>query len=1188
MKVRFNTEDVEVHLAGAGAGKAGWVDAVIPTPDGPRRFGDIKTGDYVFSVEGTPTKVTGVYPRGMMSAYRVTLSDGRSSICARDHLWGVLTASHGNNMYYSVRSLDEMLRKGIRKHDGRPGRSKGSVRWYIPASPACSYRHNTELPVDPYVLGVFLGNGALTCKVLTLSSADEECVRKVAERLGASYKKNSEHNYNWSFSREGHQVRTADIFDARFRVLSGDKYIPDEYLYADGNQRMELINGLFDTDGCATVNDGRLHVSYSTTSRRLAENVRELLLSFGVVSTIISDVREGKNTCYNMNVNCGNYFKRCLFTLGRKKAVVEGHDMEPKHHYDRVAVRSVEKLPEKLEMQCIVVEHPFHLYLCEDYIVTHNSFAAMQEMQDSLRTFRPDEIAFVTYTKKGVENGISRALKVNPDLTPDDLLHFKTLHALCFRESGLTGKNIMTGRDIAAFNAAFGFHLSMSEVFGHANDDDRLLQRYDAERSGSRRGVFVDGNYDRMRYDRLVNAYEAFKKAHDLVDFHDCLLRYMSDGEPLQGVKICLIDECFAPDTLVRMADGSVRAIKDIRVGEYVMGVTGPVRVTAVHQGRDNMYAVESGKHKLMYRCNSRHLIQQRRATNDSYRWEHCENITRRAFVECSSFNGVHRELPVDPYFFGLWLGNGFSREAVLVCNEKDTPTIDWLVNYGAALGDKVRLRHRTGIYQVEYSCQDKAPGKSCNIRKQLESMGFLLTKAKTNIDRSYTEKYIPAVFLTASKAQRYALLAGIIDSDGMYVKSGSGKKYRIEMARRRLMENVYELACGLGLNPTWYVTRHTTNGVVRDYYRIDFYGNSNIKCLLQRKQYVHAYDESRIPCHITECGYGDYVGITVDSPDHLFLLANGCVVHNCQDLTPLQWEVCMKAFSCAEKVRCYGDDFQCLYTYNGAAPELLIEMASHYKLVRHETSYRLPRRVYEFAKGITDVIQDKVPKDYAPADDREGFVTDLPDRNVLARMVRDDLRHHGAKPGRWMLLFRTNCFIDDMARTLEQFIVPYHTAKGFCICARDLAKIERFYRYSAEGYGTPEARERFMTENNIKDFRDGFAASELIPGIERYFYQDLVDTWGIPLLKEMSRMDDPFLLLSTVHRVKGGEADYTALFMDCTRLVHENMTLNADEELRVLYVGCTRCREGLYLVPSKSRYSLSRLVDIVREVNDL
>jgi superfamily I DNA/RNA helicase len=475
---------------------------------------------------------------------------------------------------------------------------------------------------------------------------------------------------------------------------------------------------------------------------------------------------------------------------------------------------------------------------------------AMQVITDALKSYRPDEIAFVTYTRKGVETGVARALAVNKDLTPDDLMHFKTLHALCFREAHLARKNIITQSDIAQFNSELGFSLTMNDAFGHVTEDDRLLQRYDAERSGSKRGVFVDGNYDRFRYDRLVNAYKAFKEGHDLVDFYDCLLKYMEQGEPLQGVKIALIDEC--------------------------------------------------------------------------------------------------------------------------------------------------------------------------------------------------------------------------------------------------------------------------------------------------------------------------------------------------QDLTPLQWQVCMKAFSEAEKVICLGDDFQCLYTYNGAAPELLVEMASHYKTVKHEISYRLPRKVYEFSKGITDLIQEKVEKDYRPADDREGFVETLPDRNVLARLIRDDLKSNGVMPGRWYLLFRTNCFIADMATVLEQFIVPYHTSKGFCIPARDLNKIERYYNYRKVGYGNEEAKQRFMEENKITDINDSFMHSELIPGKERYFYQDLVDTWGLETLKKMSTMTEPFCLLSTVHKVKGGEADYTAMFMDCTRVVSENITLNADEELRVLYVGCTRSREGLYLIPASGKYSLSKLIDIVKELNDV
>ena len=475
---------------------------------------------------------------------------------------------------------------------------------------------------------------------------------------------------------------------------------------------------------------------------------------------------------------------------------------------------------------------------------------AMQIISEALHEYRPDEIAFVTYTRKGVETGVERALAINKDLTPDDLMHFKTLHALCFREAHLSRKNIITAQDIAQFNSELGFSLTLSDAFGHVSEDDRLLQRYDAERSGSKRGVFVEGNYDRFRYDRLINAYKAFKEGHDLVDFYDCLLKYMEQGEPLQGVKIALIDEC--------------------------------------------------------------------------------------------------------------------------------------------------------------------------------------------------------------------------------------------------------------------------------------------------------------------------------------------------QDLTPLQWQVCMKAFSEADKVICLGDEKQALYTYNGAAPEILVEMASHYKTVKHEVSYRVPKKVCAFAKGITDLMQVKVEEDYIPARDVEGFVTTLPDRNVLARTIRDDLKANGPKPGRWFLLFRTNCFIADVTMLLEQFIVPYHTSKGFCIPERDLNKIERYYNYRKVGYGSESAKQKFMEENKITDINDSFMHSELIPGRERYFYQDLVDTWGLERLKEMSKMTEPFCLLSTVHRVKGGEADYTAMFMDCTRVVSENITLNADEELRVLYVGCTRCREGLYLIPASGKYSLSKLIDIVKELNDV
>lgn len=624
---------------------------------------------------------------------------------------------------------------------------------------------------------------------------------------------------------------------------------------------------------------------------------------------------------------------------------------------------------------------------------------AMQEITAALRSYRPDEIAFVTYTRKGVETGVARALAVNKDLTPDDLMHFKTLHALCFREAHLARKNIITQSDIAQFNSELGFSLTMNDAFGHVTEDDRLLQRYDTERSGSKRGVFVDGNYDRFRYDRLVNAYKAFKEGHDLVDFYDCLLKYMEQGEPLQGVKIALIDEC-----------------QDLT----------PLQ------------------------------------------WQVC----MKAFSEAEKV---------------ICLGDDFQCQPA---------------------GTKVLTEH--GYMPIE------ACGGQRLITLDLETMTY--------------KKSAPA-----------QLESHYYDSVG----------YKVEI---------------MGMLPQYFTPEHKM--VTRVYGELCVIPIAECYRLSHRCLRMPLYDEEEpwsirpsqpvwaVP-HITEGNLRAEV-YSLNVPEyHTYVTEGGLTVHNC------------------------------LYTYNGAAPELLVEMASHYKTVKHEISYRLPRKVYEFSKGITDLIQEKVEKDYRPADDREGFVETLPDRNVLARLIRDDLKSHGVMPGRWYLLFRTNCFIADMATVLEQFIVPYHTSKGFCIPARDLNKIERYYNYRKVGYGNEEAKQRFMEENKIADINDSFMHSELIPGKERYFYQDLVDTWGLETLKKMSTMTEPFCLLSTVHKVKGGEADYTAMFMDCTRVVSENITLNADEELRVLYVGCTRSREGLYLIPASGKYSLSKLIDIVKELND-
>ena len=748
---------------------------------------------------------------------------------------------------------------------------------------------------------------------------------------------------------------------------------------------------------------------------------------------------------------------------------------------------------------------------------------AMTEITAALKSYRPDEIAFVTYTRKGVETGIAKALAVNKDLTPDDLMHFKTLHALCFREAHLARKNIITQSDIAQFNSELGFSLTMNDAFGHVTEDDRLLQRYDAERSGSKRGVFVDGNYDRFRYDRLVNAYKAFKEGHDLVDFYDCLLKYMEQGEPLQGVKIALIDECqdLTPLQWQVCMKAFSEAEKVICLGDdFQCQPTGSLVLT-----KDGYVPIE--------KVDGKSLITFSMKDYAYYGKQHAEYVPTVASRHYEgdlikvTVNGIENKFTPEHKMLVRWN----NRDTSLRC---------------------VYLMRKGNWFRIG----------QCQLFNKQGATHFILRMNNEGAEEGWILKLCHSEESALVWEQKLSLEYGIPQISWKMWHGDLVKSLYKVLGSHALSERANKLLEDLHLRLDLPMFNHEKAQAKSG-------GSCMSLCeacnLLPAVMSVPVYygkacckkDELWKSFKVSREWYCGNV-YSLDVPKyHTYVTKGGLTVHNC------------------------------LYTYNGAAPELLVEMASYYKTVKHEISYRLPRKVYEFSKGITDLIQEKVEKDYRPADDREGFVETLPDRNVLARLIRDDLKSHGVMPGRWYLLFRTNCFIADMASVLEQFIVPYHTSKGFCIPARDLNKIERYYNYRKVGYGNEEAKQRFMEENKITDINDSFMHSELIPGKERYFYQDLVDTWGLETLKKMSTMTEPFCLLSTVHKVKGGEADYTAMFMDCTRVVSENITLNADEELRVLYVGCTRSREGLYLIPASGKYSLSKLIDIVKELND-
>ncbi len=361
-----------------------------------KRHGDLVPGDRVFARDGSPEEVIAVFPQGKQDIYRVHTWDGRHLDVGGPHLWGVYTAKMRSNKHKGkdvqprVMTTLEMLEAGVVRTYSHQSKTMEHVKFFIPMNDAVQ-RPEAVLPVDPYVVGVFIGNGGLTQNPLTLSSDDAAVVRRVSETLGYKFKKASAHNYNWvfktgeKFGKNDKLVQTADLFielPELVGVYSAERRIPRQYMTASIEQRWELVRGLFDTDGSITNSTDRYNISYSTFSQGLAEDVRELLFSLGVSNTVKVFTRtrdDGRVLVeYTVRVKSGNDDKARFFWLERKRAIAEEAKVATKGRqrvkkFDMIGITKIEKLPYQESASCIYVDNDEHLYQAGDFIVTHNT-----------------------------------------------------------------------------------------------------------------------------------------------------------------------------------------------------------------------------------------------------------------------------------------------------------------------------------------------------------------------------------------------------------------------------------------------------------------------------------------------------------------------------------------------------------------------------------------------------------------------------------------------------------------------------------------------------------------------------------------------------------------------------------------------------------------------------------------------
>lgn len=336
--------------------------AGVLTPFGWQTMGDMRVGSLVCVPGGGWRSVTHVNDAGMHDVYRVTLSDGSKTDCSTNHLWNVEKVI-GKREKLTLRTIEIAENLFYESPNGQK-----LFRYRLPTVKPVEFIGRGNYPIHPYVVGVLIGDGSINSGAITFTSADEEIFENVKTRLpngckvskGAGsydYLISDSVRYNKN-SRAKNAVKAAGIYGN----LAHEKSIPEMYLFGSVQDRIELLQGLMDTDGSASGGT----CTYHTCSKELAENVRFIVQSLGGSASLnVKPDRRGYRDMYCLHVTLPVEFD--FFKIARKNNAVNSR----KRAFGKTIV-SVQKIGRE-PVRCITVDSEDGLYITDDCMVTHNS-----------------------------------------------------------------------------------------------------------------------------------------------------------------------------------------------------------------------------------------------------------------------------------------------------------------------------------------------------------------------------------------------------------------------------------------------------------------------------------------------------------------------------------------------------------------------------------------------------------------------------------------------------------------------------------------------------------------------------------------------------------------------------------------------------------------------------------------------
>ena len=386
---------IEVAPLGYMRGRAQPVFTEVLTPNGFRPIGKLRVGDFVIGSDGRPTEVVGVYPQGFKEIYRVYAQDGSSTLASGDHLWSVYTRKdRSSGKPARVLQTKEMIGNLRAAH---------YHRYELPLLSAPVSFAPRPVPLDPYALGLLLGDGCFSCRATPSFATTDPELAEALERLipGIRVRRKSDVDYvlNW-VTRPGEVITIENPVTGAMRQLglagarSNTKFIPEDYLFNSPSVRLAVLQGLLDSDGGPVTQQGRTcRIQFTTVSDRLRDDMTFLVQSLG-----------------------GVVYQRTRKALGRKPGLARGravHHRSDAHILDirmpegivpfRLARKAAKfnaagggrpmRFVDRIELAgteeavCIRVAAADSLYVTEDFLLTHNTlndaFIVLDEAQNT-------------------------------------------------------------------------------------------------------------------------------------------------------------------------------------------------------------------------------------------------------------------------------------------------------------------------------------------------------------------------------------------------------------------------------------------------------------------------------------------------------------------------------------------------------------------------------------------------------------------------------------------------------------------------------------------------------------------------------------------------------------------------------------------------------------------------------------